>query len=549
MASDMTEGKKAVKNVKLQAQLDELMDMGARPRDPIKVEVGMPLPRNKEYGSRQARMGFLEASYRGGARYKRSNDAEGQPILVRHEQESAKSWERRLRMSSCHNFVKPIVDKLISFVFTSPITRSTEGAFDEWAGDVDGNDMCLHEFMKRAVLMAEITGKWYIQMDSTKPEDRMTMAAVQAAGSKIILSDLHPKRVLDWRKDPCQLLVVDDSIGEYGGARLWSDDFVQVIELGKDGRVARILPADAHEWESMPIICVESHCSGESIVEDVAELQASIFNMDSILKEELSKQTFSQWWLASPNVRPEDLQSVDVGSRKVLVLPVDANTIKFERLAGDTSQADSIRSSIAADIQEVYRIMGLKDPTVEQGTESGRALKIRFTETAFIAASLSDMAEDAEEKITELWASAMGQEIEGPEYPDSFDDEDVGQELQSAIQVVGTAFPDSLKRAQVTKWADDAFSGSVEPENLSEMHREILETWPGGQPSSVEPGTEAPVVAEGTPGLTADPYSRSALVKGAAEEKQAHPQLSDEQALGIAKDHLKADPAYYEKKG
>lgn len=542
MASDMTEGKKAVKNVKLQAQLDELMDMGARPRDPIKVTVGQPLPRNKEYGTRMARMSFLEASYRGGARYKRANDAEGKPILVQHEQESQKSWERRLRMSSCHNFVKPICDKLISFVFTSPITRSTEDAFDEWQSDVDGNDMCLHEFMKRSVLMASIMGKWYIQLDSTKPEDRMTMAAVKAAGSKIIMQDLHPKRVLDWRKDPCELLIVDDGIGEHGGARLWSDGFVQVIELGKDGKVASVLPAEGHGWEGMPIVCVESHCSGESIVEDVAELQASIFNMDSILKEELSKQTFSQWWLASPNVKPEDLQSVDVGSRKVLVLPVDANTIKFERLAGDTSQADSIRASIAADIQEVYRIMGLKDPTVEQGTESGRALKIRFTETAFIAASLSDMAEDAEEQVTKLWSGAMGQEIDGPEYPDSFDDEDVGMELQAAITVVSSSFPDSLKRAQVTKWADDAFSGSVEPDDLSEMHKEIEATWPGGQPEAVLPGTEAPV-AEGTPG---QPTSDPKAIKGAAEEKAEHPQLSDEQAMGIAKDHLKADPTYYD---
>jgi hypothetical protein len=352
----------------------------------------------------------------------------------------------------------------------------------------------MHEFMRRATLMAGIMGRWFVQLDSTKPEQKMTQAQAAAAGSKIVLTDLHPRRVLDWRANPRELLVTDDSVGRYGGARLWTDQSVQVVLLDKTGMVASVEPADMHGWTAMPIVEVTSHVSGESVIEDVAELQLSIFNMDSLLKEELSKQTFSQWWLASPNIKPEDLQSVDVGSRKVLVLPVDANTIKFERLSGDTSQADSIRASIQADIQEVYRCMGLKDPTVEQGTESGRALKIRFTETAYIAASLADMAEDAEEQITELWAGAMGVEVDGPEYPDSFDSEDMVAELEASLKVIGGQFPPSVKRAQVRKFVDDAFAGSVEQDELSEMHRDIetmyeQEQVPG---PGAEPKPEAP---------------------------------------------------------
>jgi len=496
---DMSPRKKAVKNTKLQAQLDELLDVGARPADPIQFEVGKPLPRHPEYASCRARGAFLEASYRGGARYKRAKDSEGRDALVRHEQESARAWERRLRMSSCHNFCKPILDKLIGFVFSSPITRSTDDPFNSWASDVDGLDMCLHEFMRRAVLMAGIMGRWFIQLDSTKPEQKMTQAQAAAAGSKIVLTDLHPRRVLDWRANPRELLVTDDSVGQYGGARLWTDQFVQVILLDKTGLVASVEPAEMHGWASMPIVEVTSHVSGESVIEDVAELQLSIFNMDSLLKEELSKQTFSQWWLASPSIKPEHLQSVDVGSRTVLVLPVDANTIKFERLSGDTSQADSIRESIQADIQEIYRCVGLKDPSVEQGTESGRALKIRFTETAYIASSLADMAEDAEEQITDLWAGAMGVEVEGPEYPDSFDSEDMAAELEASLKVIGGQFPPSVKRAQVRKFVDDAFAGSVEADELSEMHRDIetmySEQIPDSRPGSEpEPEPEVPEV-------------------------------------------------------
>ena len=262
------------------------------------------------------------------------------------------------------------------------------------------------------------------------------------------------------------------------------------------------------------------------------------FNMDSILKEERSKQTFSQWWLASPTIKPEDLQSVDVGSRKVLVLPVDANTIKFERLSGDPAQADSIRASISADIQEIDRCMGLKDPTIEQGTESGRALKIRFTETAYIATSLADMAEDAEEQVTELWSGAMGVEVEGPEYPDSFDSEDVAQELEACLKVITAQFPASVKKAQVKKWVDDAFAGSVEQDELSEMHQDIEELYQDPTGEMIGEGEQGD---SGFAGI--DPAK---LEKGANEEALEHPELGMDAAKKIARDHLKADPAYYD---
>ena len=337
----------AKRNLEYQAILDNSM---AVPEPGITVVKGKPLPYHEDYQKLALKYKFLEASYKGGAAYKDAKDSKGNDTLIQHEQESKKAWERRKRMSTCHNFCRPLVDKMVGFVFSQPITRDVTESFSEWAEDVDGNDVCLAEFIKLAVLHACIIGRWFIMLDTTKPEDNMTMAQAEAAGSRIVMCDLHPNRVIHWTET--ELLVTDDKLGMYGGARLWTATTYQDILLGKDFKVESIGPEVEHGWKAgMPIVWVKPHTSGESLIEDVAELQMSIFNLDSLLREELSKNTFSQYWLACPSATGDMLQAFDVGSRKVIVLPVEANSVKFERLSSDASQAASIRDTIEAEVR------------------------------------------------------------------------------------------------------------------------------------------------------------------------------------------------------
>ena len=519
-------GSFAKRNTKYQEILDNSM---AQPEADMKLVVGKCLPQHEDYIKLVLKWKFLDASYRGGSKYKNCKDAEGQDILIRHEQESEKAWQRRKRMSTLHNFCRPVVDKMVGFVFGHAVTRDTSPAYEEFQSDVDGQDTCMHEFMRRAVLRSCVLDRWYIMLDTTKPEPMMTQAQAKAAGSRILLKDLDPIRVIDWRED--EFLVTDETIGEFGGARLWDDETYQVVELAKDGKIKSILPPVPHGWSSCPIVPVVPHCSGESLVEDVAEHQMAIFNLDSIHKEELAKQTFSQWWLAGNQITADMLTSADVGSRKVLILPVDAQTVKFERLASDPSQAESIRLAMEAEVREIYRTLGLKDPTTETGPESGRALKIRFTETAFRATEISDMSEDAEEKVTELVGDALGVEFEGPEYPDDFDDESVAEELQSTLSVIAANFPPSMKRAQARKWSKLAFGRQLEQDEQEEMSQEIEAQWPSGMVGDVE--------------TVGQPQEGDAEI-GAAEEMKEH-DIDRATALKLAKDHLKQDPAYYRK--
>lgn len=481
----------ARRNMRYQSVMEASMATPPSSRD---VEVGKPLPFHPDYPKLLLEFNFHEASYRGGARYKDAKDSHGEDVLVQHEQESGKAWKRRKRMSTCHNFCRPIVDKMVQFVFSHPVRRHGTGPVGAFIEDCDGEGTTLHEVMRYSSLQASVLGKWFLMLDTTKPMDNMTLAQAQAAGSRVIIDDLDPRRVIDWSGD--MYLVTDDSVGPSGGARIWRELTYQDVILDDDKKVKSIGQEVRHGWDGVPIIEVAPHCSGESMITDVSELQMSIFNLGSILTEELSKQVFSQWWMACPDASGDMLKAFDVGSRKVIVLPVDANSVKFERLSGDPSQAQAIRDAMESEVREIYRTMGLKDPTTESGPESGKALRIRFTESAFRASELADMAEDAERKIIDLVGMAMGTPADKSEYPDDFDEENLREELAATLQVISANLPSSAKRAQVRKWSTAAFANQLDQDEQVEMSKEIEVMYPAREPG--EAGDASPsAVKEG----------------------------------------------------
>jgi len=451
---------------------------------PITIEVGKQLPRHPAFARYCKKWQFLERSYKGGARYKDALDPAGDPVLVPHEQESEQAFLRRKRMAAYHNFSKPITDKLVGFVFSRPIIRDPDQSFAQWAKDVDGRGQSLHEYMRRVCLKAAVLDRWYFQIDTNKPSDGLTQAQVKAAGSKVIISDIHPTRVINWRKDASgedgeddlgeQYLILDDSIGEFGGARLWDDADYQVIRLDKTGLVESMDVPIPHEWPRMPIIKVKAHVSHQALIEDVAMLSLQVYNLDSWCMEELAKNTFSQWWAAGTGLTPDSLASVNVGSRKVIVLNMDAGSVKFERLASDPSQAQSIRETIASKVVELYRTVGLRDPTVQAaGPESGIALKIRFTDIAYKATELADMTQQAETALTACYSSVAGHELAPPEYPEDFNEDDLAVELKQTLDTVAGDLPMGIKRAQVRLYAEKAFEGSVDAVEMKDIQQEI----------------------------------------------------------------------------
>lgn len=418
---------------------------------------------------------FLDASYKGGSRYKHATDADGHPVFITHANESQAGAENRKRMSSYRNFVKPIVDKFNSFVFSAAsVSRSSNPTFMEWSRDVDGKGTCLQEFMKYAGQQAAILGTWFIMVDTTKSEDAITQAQAQASGSRVVLSNLHPTRVIDWSFDDKWLLVRHDDMGPNGCVRLWGPHTVQVGIIDNVGQVSEVLPATPHGWPVAPIIRDNGQCGGMSLVSDVAEINKIVFNLDSCLTEELLKHTFSQQVIIglSSDDMPNDTNTKDLGSRKVLLINKPSDQVRLERMAADPSQAQQLRETIMGYVKDIYRIVGLKQPDEEVAPESGKALRVRMTETSAIAAAMADEQQATETRIMGMLSWAYEEELEPPQYPDEFNEDDLESELKITLDTLAGPFVPSIKRAQETKYASMAFADAP-AEELAEMIGEI----------------------------------------------------------------------------
>lgn len=448
-------------------------------RDVPALVVNKPPSQHPEYAALCKAWAFFEASYRGGAAYKSAKDTDGKDVFVTHELESPTGAARRRQLSTYRNYCRPTCDKFAAYVFTSShIGRSDDPAFLDWCKDVTGYGTPLEEFVRQASLYSTILGRWFTLSDTTKSDDRTTVAQVKAAGDRMTLSHLHPARVIDWSNDFTTLLVRHDDLGKFGCVRLWTKDAVQVGILNRLGRVATIKATESLDtWKGqLPIIVWQGIGLGQSLLADVAEYSKGIFYKDSLLVEELSKQTFTSWF--GIGFSAADVENLNQGARKVVCINRPASGIRLDRVAGDPSQAQSIRESIAAEEKEIYRTLGLRMPDVSAGgPESGAALKIRFTETSSIAAAVSKAAALTETQIVDLYNLCYGAAIGAPDYPNTFDDNDLTQELKNVLDTVANQFPPSLKVEAVIAYFKKAYT-QLSNEERNTISAEIRAFYP-----------------------------------------------------------------------
>jgi hypothetical protein len=413
----------------------------------INIETGKPLPVHPDYAPLRLAWDFWELSYFGGPAYKRGRDSEGEPVFVTHEMESEEGQRRRLRLATYRNYCRPILAKYNAFIFSTPIRRDGRNArFRQWAADVDALGSSLHDYMRRASLWACVHGRRFALVDSTKTAASQTLAQARAAHSRLFLIDLDPRRVLNWTVRGTELVEALIQFPEAHQARLYTANTLTLIETNPQGTVASAAPPLTHQYGRLPVVKIGAADDDLSLLADLAEANKSLFNLDALLREELFKQTFTQFFAAGLDA--EDLKETRLGGRK-LICHTNPD-IRIDRLTSDVSQAESIRASLGEDIREIYRLAGLHHPEAVQGSESGRALKIRWNEVSLRAAAIADHAEKAENQIIELWRAGMGgaEQVEPSDYPEEFDAEDLAVELEMTLKVLSSPLPATLKQAQ-----------------------------------------------------------------------------------------------------
>ena len=471
-------------------------------------------PCHPEYIAKTRLWAWLQASYDGGAGYMDAKDPNGKSVLIGHEAESPKSFERRKRSTPYKNFCRPIVEKFLAFVFGAGPTRDTQEQFASWCEDVDLAGTELEDFIEDTMRASRTLGAWFLLIDTDKINPQMTVAQAKNAGTQMFLQHVHPARVIDWADDDSWLLAMHE---EAGGTtlRLWDAHDVESWSIDDKGKVDAPLGVIEHGWPACPLRRVR----GKSLIQDVALLNMSYVNVDSVLREELARQTFTQYMLfgiSSDDV--SDASGSMMGPRRLLCINKSAQDLKLERLGADSSQAQSLRDTMEQDRKEIYNLVGLRPPDMETGPESGRALRIRQADTFALAERLSDDACNTETWVTLMWSKAVGIQVEEPRYPESFEEEALTDQLKMALDMVGSeAFPHTVKGQVSADVVRQKFAGLEEGER-DELVKATLELW-----EKKEGEDEA--------------AKKLALDPATAKEMGEHPQLNPAQAKQIADQH------------
>jgi hypothetical protein len=453
-----------------------------------------PLPYHSDFTRDKAERAFFELSFTGGTRYKTGIDASGEDVFIDHEQESKECAKRRKRLSVYRNYCKPIVNRYNNFIFQNSIRRDMDPIFKEWCKDVDLLGNSLHEFMKKQILQAQKFGRSFMMVETTKTSDYQTVAQAQAAGNRVFVIDIHPDRIVNWYNLNgvyTEILILDP---ETNKLCLYDAVNYQEAKLNEKGKVVSIEAPKPHGFGALPVICVKAVDDGLSQLRDIAEINKSLFFLDSLLREELSKQTFTQAFLLDydPDDEKRQPKAIGIGSRKYVCIPPDIDgkgATKLEKMSADSSQAQSISDAIKSDVQEIYRLAGLYDfgSSALGDRASGNSLQIKFNEISLMAASICQQAEKAENHVIDFYNRLSSSTVKHSDYPDSdeLDAESLTNELKITLDIIGSTLPIVLKNEQVRTFAQVCFP-HLAPEKQMALERELQETEADDQDDSTK---------------------------------------------------------------
>jgi len=435
----------------------------------INVVLNEKVPVHKDVVRIRLQNLFYDSSFIGGPDYKNSKDAQGLEVFIPHEQESDTNVARRKRLATYRNYCRPIIERFNNLIFTSPIQRDTSNvSWSEWCKDVDMNSMNLHGFMRNVVLQSQKFGKFFVLIDSTKKDETQTVAQSRAAGNRLYLIPIHPDSVVNWEDENGSLseIVISFKDNEYIH---YTKDYTQRFNCNDDNYVTSIDLPVVNPLGLLSVVKVVSRNDDLSQIRDVAELNKIVFNLDSLLLEELYRNTFSQIFITG--IKTDDLDNVNVSGRKVITIAKPDAKVNGP-IGADASQAASIRDSLHVYEKEIYRAAGLQQPDVVQNTESGRALKLRMNESQQIAADIADQAEKAENYITNYWSKALNIVVKPCDYPEEFNTEDMEIELKMTLDMLKSSLPKTVKDKQIVSFTKQLFP-KISQDEMNEILTEL----------------------------------------------------------------------------
>ena len=373
---------------------------------------------------------FLKLSYVGGSAYKDGEDVNEQDVLIKTKrekeiedsQDSTVGFETRKRMAVYRPYYRSIIDRISGYVLGGEVVRDK---------NLDAVKTNVQDAMQDCVSYGLPLGEYWVGVDApmitTKP---LTKLQEQELSADPYFITINPINVVDLEYNDENALrrfvyitsytkkpsLFEAEVVVYRWYE-WTTEEIRVYEAEENTDAINQTPVATYRnpFDVVPFV---QFCPDVPVA-DLAEICKHLFNLGSLYDEELTRSVFTSWLVAGVSrddvlgrnpVTGEVQGSRDTGE---MLFAGDTNS-KVHRIAGEPASAENLLNAIYADIDELYRIVGLRN-TYKNQVESGEAKRLDFQNLNALLVRISQEAERVENALLPL----LG-DYERSKWPDEF---------------------------------------------------------------------------------------------------------------------------------
>lgn len=329
-------------------------------------------------------------------------------LLYRHNREQSWEYVNRQKRSYYHNFVRTIVNSLVSHALKKETTREGSELLTKFWDGVDcKRQKKIETFMRTGLRWAAVEGIMWACVDA--PEE---------AGGLPYAYWVNPIDILDWEVDDDgeivwlkQFVYASESREWNQGIvprfrfRIWRRDGVETFETDHTGGGQKKLETRSYSLGRVPFVPLFSirdedydFPDGMPLAGDLCKTANHIYNLGSLLSEIGYKQTFS--WLTIPDKNVDVLQA---GLNTAFGYDAQ-NGGKPEYISPDAEQArvlmEMMRDAIEQARQSIGVGRGRSDGSMAKS--SGEAIQLEDEDKRSILADIASEAQDFEIRLADM---------------------------------------------------------------------------------------------------------------------------------------------------
>lgn len=405
--------------------------------------------------------------------------------LDRFSREDEEKFKSRIAVAHYLNFVQPLTDLKLSYIFRKPFHRN-EKAFPksllEWMKNVDGSRLTFDEVRRGIGLRAALLGWTPVQIDlPLGPRDhsgravKLSKAQAHKAGLRPRLLPLMPANLLDyecgddntfdWAKvriDTCMRNSWNGQKTRIERYTIWSRDQAEIYEVRTlepapwSGGVSQdpvITGANGdpkyptiveHKFGRVPIViyqhrpCPEDSIRGLPMHAGVAMENKRLFNIDSELDEHTRGQVFAVLVYVTDDASRKS--EIVIGADNALPLPSDAkNTHQF--IAPPATVAATLQSQRSDSIQSIHRAALIETSRPSSVEVSGVTRQYDFAQTDRGLADFAMQIVKGDHDLLQVVGAGLGldpDEVAEAKFtpPESYDVRALNEEIKNTVDAL-----------------------------------------------------------------------------------------------------------------